>query len=270
MKRSKFAIFVVIVLLILPYVYRQLQDKNEVQSNIDASLAELNKKMSQPVNQAGFIEEVGSGNVLTEQHVQYTVRDLSRETQARVRSWTFGQAPTATLSAQGLDTLHHFVNSYLIGFKPFDTDKIWVPLYTLALRKKYQYDHLQYSGLTDIWQNSLQAYYYTRGDCEDHAIALADWLISAGHDARVVLGNFKGGGHAWVVLLQDGKEYIIEATNKEKIRKLKHYPLARLATQYHPKYQFNRTNFWANTGNQFTTRYSGSHWVLRSRFSGTL
>ena len=69
--------------------------------------------------------------------------------------------------------------------------------------------------MREIWQNSRQAYLHTRGDCEDHAIILADWLIALGHDARVVLGNHRGGGHAWVVLFQDGREMILEATSKK-------------------------------------------------------
>jgi len=136
----------------------------------------------------------------------------------------------------------------------------------LAVKKRYQFDHLQYSGLADVWQNSIQAFYYARGDCEDHSIVLADWLISLGKDARVALGDYNGNGHAWVVLIHDQKEYILEATSKRKIKSLKHYPLAGLARGYHPTFQFNRTEFWVNTGTKFTTKYTGKHWVLRSRF----
>ena len=58
------------------------------------------------------------------------------------------------------------------------------PLYTLAQRKRYQLDAKQYAGRSEVWQTSRQAFFYPRGDCEDHAIALADWLIEMGEDAR--------------------------------------------------------------------------------------
>ena len=122
------------------------------------------------------------------------------------------------------------------------------------------------SGFADVWQNSRQAYYFTRGDCEDHAIILADWLISMGLDARVVIGKVDGGGHAWVVLLVDGKEYLLEATDKRKIRSLNNFQLARLVRGYSPEYQFNRKQFWFNAGRQLTTKYTGDHWVLKSRY----
>ena len=173
-----------------------------------------------------------------------------------------------TGSAPGVDKLSYFANSFLIGFKPFDTDSVWQPLATLALRKNYVLDHILYGpGMAEIWQNSKQAYKYTRGDCEDHAIILADWLIAMGHDARVVLGKYNGGGHAWVVLFRDGKEYILEATSKQRPRGLKDLQLARLATKYQPVYQFDRKNFWVNSGSVYTTKYRDSKWQLRSTFS---
>lgn len=87
-----------------------------------------------------------------------------------------------------------------------------------------------------------------------------------GLDARVVLGEVKGHGHAWVVLLIDGKEYLLEATDKKKRRSLNNFQLARMVRGYNPKYQFNRDQFWFNAGKAFTTQYSGNHWILKSRF----
>jgi hypothetical protein len=216
--------------------------------------------------QSGYVGVMGTGRKFTEKQLQKKLNYQTSKGVDHTYYWQFQGVRNATVSAQGIDRLHHFGNSYLVGFTPFETQSVWVPLYTLAIRKKYAFDRLQYSGLSDIWQNSRQAFYYTRGDCEDHAIMLADWLIGMGLDARVVLGDYNGGGHAWVVLLTGGKEYLLEATGKKKMRSLNEFKLARLATGYSPVCQFNRDQFWHNEGNKFTTRYTGNHWVLKSRF----
>lgn len=172
----------------------------------------------------------------------------------------------AAASAQGLDRAHHFVNAYLEGYSPFAADNVFVPLSVLARKKTYMLDQLNHGG-EEVWQTSRQAYWFTRGDCEDHAIALADWLIDMGEDARVALGSHRGGGHAWVVLIKDGREYILEATRKSGLSGLKRYPLAALQPDYQPHYQFNRSRFWHNTGSPATTDYRGSHWQEKSHFA---
>ena len=170
-------------------------------------------------------------------------------------------------AAKGVDKNYYFANSYLIGFQPYKTDKVWQPLVTLALKKTYQFDHEQYGQKwQDIWQNSHQAYLYSHGDCEDHAILLADWLIEMGYDARVALGRVPSGGHAWVILFHDGKEYLLEATDKRRPRSLGDFKLAKYAPEYQPEFQFNRTKFWTNTGSKLTTLYSGSNWVEASSY----
>ncbi|WP_170132011.1 transglutaminase-like domain-containing protein [Arenicella xantha] len=169
--------------------------------------------------------------------------------------------------AVGINQKPYFANSYLVGFVPFQTDRIWVPLATLSMRKRYVLDHIQYGpSMSDVWQNSEQAYYYGHGDCEDHALLLADWLIGLDYDARVVIGEIPAGGHAWVVVFLDGKEYVLEATDKRRPSSLNDFMLASLATAYRPKLQFNRTSFWENTGSTLTVRYGDDKWQLHSRF----
>jgi hypothetical protein len=57
-------------------------------------------------------------------------------------------------AAQGVDKNHYFANSYLTGYVPFETTKVWVPLATLAQRKTYQFDHQRYGIIRqDVWQN---------------------------------------------------------------------------------------------------------------------
>jgi len=98
--------------------------------------------------------------------------------------------------ALGTDLEPYFVNGFLIGFMPFFTDNVWATMQTVSMRLKYQLDREQFHPYNDIWQTSKQAYSRLRGDCEDHAILLSDWLISLGYDARVVLGEYKNEGHA--------------------------------------------------------------------------
>lgn len=171
----------------------------------------------------------------------------------------------ATYSSQGTDLKQHFSNSFLVGIHPFKVANLALPLYSLAQRKTYQYDKDQY-GREEVWQNSAQAFVNLRGDCEDHALALADWLISEGVDAKVVVGSVPEGGHAWVVATIEGREYLLEATSKRRSKSWKHYPLASMNTDYLPEFMFNRTQFWVNIGSQYTTQYSGPDWLLTSHF----
>ena len=180
--------------------------------------------------------------------------------------WDLGQNLPVTATAVGVDRQHHFVNAYLEGFQPFRTEQLWVPLYTIAHKLEYQRDDQQYPGFYEAWQGSRQAFYNTRGDCEDHSLILADWLISMGYDARVVLGDFDGAGHAWVVVFHEGREFLLEATNKRKKMDWSLYPLAGLQTNYQPEYMFNRRFFWTNQGSAYTTSYSGYQWLKQSRY----
>lgn len=228
--------------------------------NIDADFT-LNK------NQAGTIKFNNDGKTLEESQIQsYIKREKSKESYSLI--WFDSDKNSASMSAFGLDRKHHFVNSYLVGIRPFPVKNIWLPLYALSKVKKYELDSKQYYS-PEMWQNSAQAMQLTRGDCEDHALALADWLISEGVDAKVVLGKYKKSGHAWVIAQHEGKTYLLEATDKRVSKSWNHYPLASLAVNYHPKYMFNRTSFWENTGTTMTTNYTDEKWVTRSTFHQT-
>ena len=185
---------------------------------------------------------------------------------AGVAYWSFQNNPPVTASAFGTDYLHHFVNHYLVGYAPFETDNLWMPHYTISMRLKYQLDAQQYGGFKEVWQNSREAFFNTRGDCEDHSLALADWLIEMGIDARVVLGSYKKDRHAWVVVFLKDEVFLLESTSKQKNKSWRHYPLAKFETNYHPKYMFNRDYFWLNKGSSYTTRYEGTDWEKKSRF----
>lgn len=163
----------------------------------------------------------------------------------------------------------YFANGYLNGFVPYEVDNMWVILKYLQTRLKYQLDEVGYNKRKEVWQTAKESYIKLRGDCEDHAILLADWLIGLGYDARVVAGKvkFRGqklSGHAWVVLFYEGKEYLLEATQKSKWNKL---PLASTFPNYFPKVMFNRTKLWINTGSTSTTKYSDKKWKNSGKFS---
>jgi len=180
-------------------------------------------------------------------------------------AWLFDRQVVATV-APGFDQRHHFASAFLVGYVPFPNVDAWVPLVALAQSKAYEFDHDQFPGRGEIWQTSREAFYYPTGDCEDHAIALADWLIGLGHDARVVIGRLKGEGHAWVVLHAGDQTYLLEATNKRPAQAL---PLASRHPEYQPEAMFNRETYWVNAGPVLTTDYRSPHWQERSTFTRT-
>ena len=163
--------------------------------------------------------------------------------------------------AKGTDGQEHPANAYFLKFTPFDTKKYWLPLLAVSLRVKYMRDN-EFNLKEDIWQTSLETYVRMRGDCEDHAILLADWMIGLGYDARVVGGTFNGEGHAWVILYMDGKEYLLEATDKASRRR---YPLVELHPEYAALFMFNQNRFWVKK-TQNLNRYEPEQWILLSEF----
>jgi len=250
----------------------QLSHQDEVETtqilenaNLAAEKVDLN--INQRLEQSGFVKSTNGRWQFSTKQLQQKVSRLPANLKHQFYTWSNQHNLEITGSATGVDLNPYFANSYLVGYKPFNTKSIWQPLATIALRKTYVLDHDLYGPkFSEIWQNSRQAYAYTRGDCEDHAIILADWLIAMGHNARVVLGKYKNGGHAWVVLFKNNKEYILEATSKRRPRSLSDFRIAALATNYHPVYQFDRHRFWVNTGSPLTTHYRDKKWQLRSTF----
>lgn len=252
------------VLVVLGVVKREWQVTSALNRNSETSLLALNEEdMTLPTS--GYSLEILSepGKKLTDQQINKMLRKTGDK--AGMFTYQGRGVGTYTASAQALDRRQHLVNTFLEGFEPFKVENVMMPLYVLATRKIYLLDSKQYSGRQDVWQSSRQAFFYPRGDCEDHAIVLADWLIEMGEDTRVATGLMDGGGHAWVILFKDGKEYLLEATQKAGLSRSRAYPLAALHTDYNPKYMFNREYFWENIGSKFTTKYSGEKWQKKSR-----
>lgn len=239
----------------------------EVLQNAEKFATQIPQSQLLNHNQHGKAVSTQTGYSLSSQQIQAWFKQ-SRKSPLQLaysRWWLDDSKQTFTESSMALDRKHYIANSFLVGIQPFTTENPWLPLYTLANRKSYQYDSEQYSG-ADVWQNSAQAFKYLRGDCEDHAIVLADWLISMGIDARVVLGRYKEGGHAWVVAFMEGEAYILEATSKRDVQNWKHYPLASVASHYYPTAMFNRTTFWMKHESTDHRDYSDTTWEAVSTF----
>jgi len=259
--------FLIAFLLYLAQEIRSTLFESKINYQIDQALKKTENEQPILSSTGNYITILRDGNKFAEQQIHHHFQNRSRnEMTSGVAYWSFQNNPPVTASAFGTDYLHHFVNHYLVGYAPFQTESIWMPHYTISMRLKYQLDAQQYGGFKEVWQNSREAFLNTRGDCEDHALALSDWLIEMGIDARVVLGSFKKEGHAWVVVFLKNKVFLLESTSKQKNKSWQHYPLAKFETNYHPKYMFNREYFWLNTGSSYTTRYEGGAWVKKSKF----
>lgn len=164
------------------------------------------------------------------------------------------------VAAPAVDGTLHIPQAFMTGHAPYRAEQIWMPLYAVSDRLRYQLDNQQFQGREEVWLTTLQAWSRAKGDCEDHAILLADWLIEMGLDARVVLGKHRRQGHAWVVVFKDGQEYLLEATLKKKLKRWSVYPLAKSMPDYHPDMMFNRQTLWVNTGSVLTVNYAGPQW----------
>jgi hypothetical protein len=258
-----------IVVFFVIIIFGGLKDSHKIDSDIkkdiDATLLTMNER-DLTLPSKGYSLDILPVNI---HRTDNDINLMLRSTGDKSGSFTFryDYVGIFTMSAQGVDGLQHLANTYLEGFQPFKVDNIMMPLYVLSQRKRYILDDKLYPGRSEVWQSSRQAFYYPRGDCEDHAIALADWLIEMGEDARVVLGDWDGGGHAWVILFKNGKEFLLEATTKRGLSRNKPYPAAILHRDYHPEYMFNREYFWENTGSKLTTKYSGKYWKKKSRYN---
>ncbi len=267
---KKAIIIIPIFILFLLYIAQEIR-RTLFEYKINHKIEEAFKKTTGDYKEVStsdnYVEILQDGNKFAEKQIHLHFKNRSRnEMTAGVAYWSFMNNPPVTASAFGTDYLHHFVNHYLVGYAPFQTEYLWMPHYTISMRLKYQLDAQQYGGFKEVWQSSKEAFYNTRGDCEDHALALTDWLIEMGLDARVVLGSYKNEGHAWVVVFIEDDVFLLESTSKQKNKNWRHYPLAMFESNYHPQYMFNRNFFWLNTGSIYTTRYDGNNWVKKSRF----
>ena len=258
-----------ILFLVIVILTSLLQEQKD---STDLMIADATEQLSVPANPDVSPGLIRPGSLhISNTRLTLKPRDLDkilnkRRTGSGIYTMRNSKTGAYTMIAPGVDQRYHLVNSFFDGYLPFKLENPVLALYTIAQRKRYQYDHITYPGRPEVWQSSRQAFFQKVGDCEDHAILLADWLIGLGYDARVAVGDYNGEGHAWVVLFVDGKEYLLEATRKRGIKRLKVFPLASLQGKYHPTHMFNHEFFWQNTGSKFTTRYSSVDWVKKSQY----
>lgn len=149
----------------------------------------------------------------------------------------------------------YFANAYFLSYTPFIPNNIFYVASYLSSHLKNKTNRYK---LTHNFKTSKQAYKARLVSSEENALIMADWLITLGYDARVVVGTFKQNKHAWVLLNNLNNFYILDATN---IGKRKRFPLAATLPNYHPKYMYNHINIWINKGSSFTTNYSSDNWV---------
>lgn len=170
-----------------------------------------------------------------------------------------------------------YVNEYLTGYAPparypkgqtrlAELMTIWR---TVAAGCRYTLD----TGENDAWQTARETQAMGKGDCEDSSILLADWLLARDFQARVAIGRYaERGGHAWVVVRLDEKDYLLEST--EGASNEQRPPLlAEVGSRYVPELLFDHLAFFIR--NQPDALWNSDFWgestwkrvVPRERFS---
>jgi hypothetical protein len=140
------------------------------------------------------------------------------------------------------------------GMSPADLMN-WIRLHVRYVRDD------RFHRLPEAWQLPAQTYRWRRGDCEDSSILLAEWLNESGYEAYVVAGRWRGRMHTWVVLRDEGTDYLLETTTAEGGGN-RILPLARLMTDYNPTdFMFDDGDVWARRTRTWTADYrSDDHW----------
>lgn len=125
------------------------------------------------------------------------------------------------------------------------------------------YRRIKYTGDPpgmDIWNRAEKTWRTRKGDCEDHAILLTDFLITQGFNARVAVGLWKKEGHAWVVVNHRGREYLLEQIGNLSPR----FPprVEAFSREYEPFYSFDRDAIYypIESKNKVTTYFSETKW----------
>lgn len=203
--------------------------------------------------------------LMTHRQLGSRMEDIAVERRSGIYSWVTPSNTVFARSAESVRGDFHFLPGYLVGWKPFETEHAWQSWYAVSQRITYAYDHVLF-GRGDVWQTGPEVWRMQKGDCEDHALLLADWLIQQGEDARVVLGYYKNEYHAWVVIIRGNRTYLLEGTRRFGRNALRSYPLASTKPWYRPDSMFNRDTLWINEGTSLTTDYLSDQWRVAGRF----
>jgi predicted transglutaminase-like cysteine proteinase len=171
---------------------------------------------------------------------------------------------TYAMIASGSDGQYRYVNEFLEGYEPPAMypegqprlSELMIIWRTVSAGCQYVRD----TGTDDhdAWQTARETQALGRGDCEDSAILLADWLLARGFEARVALGRYaERGGHAWVVVRLEGEEYLLEATEGSTGAR-KAPLLSEVGARYVPEFLFDREAFYTRV--QPLARWNGDFW----------
>lgn len=163
-----------------------------------------------------------------------------------------------------------YVNEFLTGYSPpakFPRDQsriqelftIWKAVHSHCA---YTRDPAARKKDTDCWQTAVETQNLQRGDCEDSAIFLSDWLISRGFQARMALGRYGDmGGHAWCVVHLDGNDYLLESTEAEPDPS--NPPLAdSIGSRYVPEVLFDSQAIYVRANSRQS--WNGNYWSAKT------
>lgn len=132
----------------------------------------------------------------------------------------------------------YFVQAYLSGIKPFEATppQVWQYVYkNFSLQSD-----LEQFGMEEVYQTSSQTFHRKAGDAEDFSIFVADWLQQLGYDARVVQGTREDKAHTWVILVEDGIEYLIDTVENPELK----VTLPVVGKSYRASLAFNSELLW--------------------------
>ncbi len=162
-----------------------------------------------------------------------------------------------------------WASDYLTGYEPparypDDSGRLhqMFTIWNAVIRNtSYVKDNTTASPNRDAWQPPLETMVRGRGDCEDSALLLADWLISRGFDARVALGRFGDmGQHAWVVVRVENVDYLLESTEGQPNPDKPPF-VSDVGARYVPETLFDRQYTYVRARPK--DRFNGSYWSTK-------
>lgn len=89
-------------------------------------------------------------------------------------------------------------------------------------------------GRDDVWCTPAEFEKLRKGDCEDFALWAWKMMLKIGFDARLFLGTWNRGGHAWVVFYVKDEPMVFETTGVGKLASKEALKPAEQATGYLP------------------------------------
>lgn len=171
----------------------------------------------------------------------------------RVSPQTVQNKYTKELASYGLDKFLYPANAFLLEYRPFVPKNIYFAQRHLNKRLREHKKH--YNRL--LRQTSKQTYMLSIANKHEKALLLADWLDSIGYDVRVVIGYLNRREYVWLVLFNEGSQYILDPSQQHMP---KHFPLSATKPNYHPLYMYNSQYIWENSGSQFSVNYASEKW----------